>query len=62
MSNFATDLKKLFRLAYLEEAKSPSVLLQRLLTGLSPEISRQILLKGRPSSLEKALEVANEVE
>ena len=62
VSNFATDLKKLFRLAYLEEAKSPSVLLQRLLTGLSPEISRQILLKGRPSSLEKALEVTNEVE
>ena len=62
VSDFATDLKKLFRLAYLEEAKSSSVLLQRFLTGLRPEISRQILLKGRPSSLEKALEVANEVE
>jgi len=54
VSDFATDLKKLFRLAYPEEAKSSSVLLQRFLTGLRPEISRQILLKGRPSSLEKA--------
>ena len=62
MSDFTTDLKKLFRLAYLEEAKSSSVLLQRFLTGLRPEISHHILLKGRPSSLEKALEVANEVE
>ena len=53
---------EVFRLAYPEEEKSSSVLLQRFLTGLHPEISRQILLKERPSSLEKALEVANEVE
>ena len=55
VSDFATDLKKLFGLVYPEGAKSSSVLLWRFLTGLHPEISRHVLLKGRPSSLEKAM-------
>jgi len=55
VSDFATDLKKLFRLAYPEEAKSSSVLLQKFLTGLRPKISRQILLRGDPAAWTKRL-------
>lgn len=62
VSDFAADLKKLFKQAYPSEATTSSVLLQRFLTGLLPAISQQILLKGRPTTLEKALEEASEIE
>ncbi len=62
VSDFASALKKLFKQAYPSETTASSVLLQRFVTGLRPEISRQILLKGRPTTLEKALEEAAEVE
>ena len=62
VSAFATELKKLFKQAYPSEATSSSVLLQRYLTGLRPAISRQILLKGKPTSLEQAMKEAAEVE
>ena len=61
--DFASELKKLFKQAFPGEdyAKSP-VLLQRYLTGLRPNISRQILLRKQPESFQKAITDATEVE
>ena len=60
--DFAAALKKLFKQAYPSEALTSSVLLQRFVTGLSPSISKQILLRGRPKELSEAIEGATAVE
>ena len=38
------------------------ILLQRFLTGLLPSLSHQMLLRGRPTSLEQAIKDAEEIE
>ena len=38
------------------------ILLQRFLTGLLPSLSRQVLLRGKPTSLEQAIKDAEEIE
>ncbi|XP_065901887.1 uncharacterized protein [Dysidea avara] len=45
-----------------QEAMTSSVLLQRLLTGLRPEISRQLLLRSKPTTFTAAVKDATEIE
>ena len=45
MHDFASALKKLFKNAYTTEALISTILLQRFLTGLHPDIDRHLLLK-----------------
>ena len=62
VSDFAADLKKLFVESYPDEQTTSAILLQRFLTGLLPNISRQLLLKGKPTSLEAAVVDARDIE
>ena len=62
VSDFATDLKKLFVQSYPNEQITSAILLQRFLTGLSPAISRQLLLKGKPTTFERAIADARDIE
>jgi len=48
------DLKKLFSEYYPDNQQTSTILLQRLLTGLSPSICHQLLLKGKPEFLANA--------
>ena len=62
-SEFIADLKKKFKQAYQGEAVTSTVLLQKALTGLRPEIGKQVLLtSGQPDSLEDLSEKAMAVE
>ena len=62
VEDFAAALRKLFKQAYPGEALTSSVLHQRFLTGLRPSISRQLLLRKKPTELSEAIEGAVEVE
>ena len=60
---FEADLRKLFTEAYPgEDANESSVLLGRFVTGLLPEITRQMLLGGSPTTMEGAVKSAIEIE
>ena len=60
---FEADLRKLFTEAYPgEDANESSVLLGRFVTGLLPEITRQMLLRGSPTTMEGAVKSAIEIE
>lgn len=61
-ADYMIALKKLFRQAHPTESRDSTVLLQKFLTGLLPTISKQVLLGGRPVSLEGAEKAAQEVE
>ena len=50
--DFENDLKKIFKQAYPEEELTSGILLQRFLTGLVASVSRQMLLRGQPTSFE----------
>ena len=54
VADFMSDLKKLFKRAFPNKELTSGVLLQRFMTGLTPRISQQILLQGKPTSLEEA--------
>ena len=60
--DYATQLRKAFKEAYPEEDVGSAVLLQTFLSGLRPSIARQVMLKGRPTALDKAIEEAVTVE
>ena len=62
VTEFAMNLKKLFKQAYPEESSASGILLQRFLMGLKTSISRQLLLRGKPDTLEKAIVTAMEIE
>ena len=62
VSDFASSLKQLFKSAFPAEAMTSSVLLQRFLTGLRPDISRQLLLRSRPTTFTAAVKDATDVE
>ena len=62
VNTFAADLKLLFGQAYLSEEPTSGILLQRFLTGLLPSLSRQLLLRGKPTTLEQAIKDAGEIE
>ena len=62
VTDFVSDLKKLFKRAFPDEDLSSGILLQRFMTGLAPRISQQVLLQGKPTSLEKAIESAEAIE
>ena len=64
VNDFATDLKTLLNFveSYPDEEITPAILLQQFLTGLLPAIARQLLLKGKPTSLEKAVADARDIE
>ena len=62
VEDFAAALKKLFKQAYPSEDVKSSVLLQRFLTGLRAPISRQLLLRKKPTELAEAIENATEIE
>ena len=54
--DFEVELRKLFAEAYPDdEADRSSVLLGRFVTGLLPDITKQILLRGVPTKMEDAL-------
>eukprot|EP00731_Ephydatia_muelleri_P013877 Em0007g1187a len=62
VSDYVSDLKKLFKLAHPTEAEDSVVLLHKFITGLQRGISQQLLMKGLPASLADALKTALEVE
>lgn len=62
VKDFASTLKRLFKNAYPDESMASAVLLQRFLTGLRPEIGRQLLLRNRPTTFADALKDAVEIE
>ena len=63
VNTFAVDLKLLFSQAYPSEEPTAGILLQRFLTGLLPSLSRQYCyVRGKPTSLERAIKDAGEVE
>ena len=56
VTDFERGLKKLFQEAYPnEKTTSSTVLLQHFLTGLRPEITKQILLQGAPKDIARML-------
>ena len=55
-------LKKLFKESYPEEAQSSRIFLQRFLTGLAAPICRQLLLKGKPTTIEQAITDATSIK
>eukprot|EP00731_Ephydatia_muelleri_P003232 Em0001g3232a len=61
--DFEVELRKLFAEAYPDdEADRSSVLLGRFVTGLLPDITKQILLRGVPTKMEDAVRSAIEIE
>ena len=58
VADCAVSLKKLFKQAYPDEALLSGILLQRFVIGLLPTISQQVLLQGKPKSLDVAVESA----
>ena len=60
--DFLAGLKGLFKEAYSEEEPTSTILLQRFLTGLSPKICQQLLLRGKPDTLQRAVEDAATIE
>ena len=62
VKDFAFALKQLFKEAYPAESLDSAVLLQHFLTGLRPEISRQLLLRNRPETFTNALKDADAEE
>ena len=63
VKDFEGALKKLFKEAYPEETVSTSgVLRQRFLTGLRSDITKHILLKGNPTTLDEAVKDAVSIE
>ena len=62
VSNFAVELQKLFTESYPGEATTSPILLQCFLTGLLPAISRQLLIKGKPTSFNRAIQDASDIE
>lgn len=62
VSDFAVELKRLFKEAYASDDYTSAILLQRFLTGLHPPIRRQLLLRGKPETLQQAITDAINVE
>ena len=62
VNDFASELKKLFTESYPSEDMASAILLLRFMTGLSPPICRQLLLKGQPTTLDDAIKSATEAE
>ena len=60
-ADFADHLKKLFKQAYPDMDLACSILLQSFLTGLVPPVSQQILLRGKPTTFEQAVQDVEEV-
>ena len=60
--DFASSLKQPFKSAFSAEAMTSSVVLQRVLTGLRPNISHQLLLLSRPTTYTAAVKDATDVE
>ena len=56
------DLKRLFVELYPDEEITLSILLQQFLTGPLPAIAHQLLLKGKPTSLERTVADAYDIE
>lgn len=59
IERFAEELMELFSQAYPTEAPTSDILLHRFLTGILPSISRQLLLRGKPTTLKQAIKDAN---
>jgi len=62
VSDFAVELKKHFKEAYPEEQLTSAILVQRFLTGLLPKVREQLLLRGKPDTLQRAVEDAINIE
>ena len=62
VADYASALKKLFKVAYPGEAMTSTVLLQRFLMGLQPEIRHQLLLRKKSSNFAEALADAVNIE
>ena len=62
MSDYATELKRLYSRAYPGEDAQSIVLVQRFLMGQRAPISQQLLLKECPATMDKAVKGAIDVE
>lgn len=52
VTEYAMSVTKLFRQAYPEESVTSGILLLRFVMGLKTAISRQLLLRGKPDTLQ----------
>lgn len=62
VADYLAELKKVFKRAHPTESLDSTVLLQKFLTGLRAPICQQLLLKGRPDTLQAAVKSAREIE
>ena len=62
VEHFSEELAKLFSQGYPTEASTLDILLQRFLTGLLPSIGRQLLLRGKPTTLKQAIKDASDIK
>ena len=62
MSDYATELKRLYSRAYPGEDAQSIVLVQRFLMGQRAPISQQLLPKERPATMDKAVKGTIDVE
>ena len=63
VSDFAVELKRLYKEAYTsDDYYSSALMLLRFLTGLQLSIRRQLLLHGKPETLQQAIAAATNVE
>ena len=59
---YTDEWKRLIRDAYRLEKVDSTVLVQRFLTGLLPEVERQVLLKGRPKTMGEAVKMVTDAQ
>lgn len=62
VADYLAELKRSFKRAHPRESLDSTVLLQKFLTGLRSPICQQLLLKGRPDTLQAAAKSAQEIE
>jgi hypothetical protein len=62
IEDFASHLKRLYKQAFNDDNTDSQVVLQRFLTGLHPNIGRQVLIEGKPTDLGNAVERAGRIE
>ena len=60
--DYATQLRKEFKEGYSDESVGSAGCCKRFFSGLRPSIARQVVLKGRPTTMDKAIEEAVTVD
>ena len=62
VADYLTELKRSFKRTHPKESLDTTILLQKFLMGLRAPVCQQLLLKGRPDTLQAAAKSAEEIE